>query len=247
MNDITLISCSYNTPQITLTMLKSFRKLHPELESLDIILMENSTNEETVELLKENNVPFVRNIGFTHNQGMEVAFDMCKTKYAIVVDTDIVFRKNITDLYNLVKENNWNLVGTECGDRGGLKLFPRIHPWFMIVDVEYVKANKIVFCDMVKMEQNNSSHLTSSTFVNYIPEHRVYDIGSTFYEDLKNVGADIKHYPECESYYEHYEGSSWHRDCPIKELAEVGQKTWNRYQKEIELVKDVNIDGFFVS
>lgn len=246
MKDLTLISCSYNTPQITLTMLKSFRNQHNDLEKMNVILMENSTNDETAELLVENNVPFVRNNGFTHNQGIELAFEKCKTKYALVVDTDIVFRKNVIDLYNLTKENGWNLVGTECGDRGGLKLFPRIHPWFMIVDIEFVKENKIVFCDMVKMKQNDSSHMTSSTFVNYVPVHRIYDIGSTFYEDMKNVGANIKHYPECEQYYEHFEGSSWHRSCPIQALVDIGNSTWDRYQKEIELVKDIDIGGFFV-
>ena len=39
MKDITLISCSYNTPHVTSNMLKSFINFHPECE---ILICENN-------------------------------------------------------------------------------------------------------------------------------------------------------------------------------------------------------------
>ena len=65
MDDLTLITCSYNTPDITLTMLKSWVSVHGEGQQR-LILSDNSTDNNTSDVLKLYNVPHLSNFGKTH-------------------------------------------------------------------------------------------------------------------------------------------------------------------------------------
>ncbi len=58
MNDLTLITCSYNTPDITLTMLKSWMSVHNRTQRL--VVCDNSTNDETSRVLDENKIPYFK-------------------------------------------------------------------------------------------------------------------------------------------------------------------------------------------
>ena len=243
--DFTLITCSYNTPEITLTMLKSFSVLHSEKTKL--LLMDNSTNDETHELLTRYGINCCRNSGFEHRQGVELAFEKCETKYALLVDTDIVFKKNVYDILENMEKCDLKLVGTECGDRGGLKLYTRIHPWFMFVDIGFVKEHGIKFCDIERMKLNGSGNFIEGSKETPDPNKRLYDIGSTFYEDVKSAGGSIKNFQGIESYYRHYEGSSWHRNCEISALRSVGEQTWRKYQSEIDKFKEIDISNNFLT
>lgn len=246
MKDLTLITCSYNTPKIIETMMKSF-KFHHNISNFPIIIMENSTNEETTEFLKSLDISFVRTFGGSHATQMEKALKMCKTRYAIVVDTDIVFTKSIESIFEDFKEKELTLAGVECGDRGGFMLYPRIHPWFMLIDIENVNTKNISFINYEKLEKTNSiCFYTLTVDSTLIKEQKHYDVGATFREDIIEAGLKVENRLDYENFFKHYEGSSWRMNCGNEELERIARDTWNNYQVEIEKYKDVDLKNIFV-
>ena len=214
---------------------------------MDLILIENSTNDETQKMLDSNGISYVKNPGGTHAKSMDIAFDLCKTKYALVVDTDIIFKKNVIGMFGKILESGIDLLGIECGDRGGYMLMPRIHPWFMFVNIESVKKNGIKFYDAERVKKSKSEGFYNNIPINdFISPEPMYDVGSTFYEDMKNAGLKISNTPVIQNWFQHYEGSSWQRASGHSGFEQLGNHVWNLYQKEIELVKNVNIKEFYI-
>lgn len=192
MKDLTLLSASYNTPGVTKTMLQSFFFHHPY--QVKVLISENSTNDSTVKILKENNVNFLRNKKMLHGPAVNLLLENCKTEYALLVDTDIIFLKNHQDIFEQFKENNLTLLGEICGDRGGKKLHKRVHPWHCFINVKNIKKNKIKFYDK---ERQSVVHDVG------------YDIGSMFFEDIHKNKLKIGDVNLNNDYYRHYEGMSW--------------------------------------
>ena len=192
MKDITLASCSYNTPIVTITMLKSFFKYHDET---NLLICENSTNEDTCFLLQKENVPFIKNKGGLHAPSVDLLIQNCKTKYMLLVDTDVIFLKSHNDIFEKFKENKLTLMGEICGDRGGKALYNRVHPWHCFIDIENIKTNNIKFFDINRLSNNNFT--------------KIYDVGASFFEDIKKHQLKIGNVNLHNVYYKHYEGMSW--------------------------------------
>ena len=239
MDDLTLISCSYNTPDVTLTMLRSFFKYHEETE---VLIIDNSTNDETEHLLVKNNIPYVRNKGGLHIQSIDILLSKIKTKYALLVDTDIIFYKNHNTIFNKFKEMDLTLLGEVCGDRGGKKIHNRVHPWHCFINVENIKQNNISFYNPEKQ---------------FSTSEKIYDVGCTFFEDIKNNKLKIGDIRLEGSYYNHYEGMSWrtkrfgnedgdidHNSNAVHNnihLYQYGLHIEEQYKREIEIYKDITI------
>lgn len=195
MRDLTLITCSYNTPEITLTMLRTFMSVHKRTQR--IVLIDNSTDERTSLLLSENKIPFTRIIGGTHGDGVNRALELCETKYALLVDTDIIFLKDHSNIFKQFKDMDLALMGKIEGDRGGKKIHKRVNPWHCFINVEQIKQNNIRFFDKAKMKESFKTD-------------KIYDIGSTFFEDVKNSKLKIGDVDFQKDYYIHLEGMSWY-------------------------------------
>ena len=178
MDDLTLITCSYNTPDITLTMLKSWVAVHNHKQHL--LLVDNSTNTDTQLLLKESNTPFIVNTGAYHGDGVNKALSLCKTEDALLVDTDIIFHKLE-------------------GDRGGKKIFKRVNPWHCFINVKHIRKYGISFFDIKKMKDSFKTDT-------------LYDVGSTFLEDIKKAKLKIGDVDLSNTYYTHFEGMSWYKN-----------------------------------
>ena len=191
MDNITLLSCSYNTPDITISMLKSFFSLH---EKTKVLICENSTNDDTVKLLDEHSVPYIRNVGGLHSPSVDILIENCKTDYALLVDTDVIFLKNHEKVFDMFKKCGASLLGTVCGDRGGKKLHYRVHPWHCFINIKHIKENGIKFFDGVRQSDKTG---------------RIYDVGATFFEDIRKSGLKIGDVNLQDDYYIHYEGMSW--------------------------------------
>jgi hypothetical protein len=191
MENLTLISCSYNTPDVTITMLRSFFTYHGKTE---VLIIDNSTNNDTEELLESYNIPFIRNKGGLHIQSVDTLLSNVKTKYALLVDTDIIFYKDHTPIFNKFKEMELTMLGEICGDRGGKKIHNRVHPWHCFLDIETIKQHKIKFYNPEKQ---------------FSKSDKIYDVGCTFFEDIKNCNLKIGDIKLEGSYYKHYEGMSW--------------------------------------
>ena len=73
----------------------------------------------------------------------------------------------------------------------------------------------------------------------------MYDVGSTFYEDIKSVGLKISNTPIIQEWFQHYEGSSWQRFSGHPGFEQLGNHVWQNYQKEIVSVKNTDIRNFY--
>lgn len=197
MEDLTLITCSYNTPDITLTMLRSWIASHDITQR--IILCDNSTNDETSNLLKLHNIPFIASTGASHGEGINYALNLCTTKYALLVDTDVVFLKNHSDIFKQFKDMDLTLMGKIEGDRGGKSIHKRVNPWHCFINVEDIKKHNITFFDSERMRESFSTN-------------KIYDIGSTFLEDIKRHNLKVGDIDLQNKLFIHFEGMSWYKN-----------------------------------
>lgn len=197
MDDLTLITCSYNTPDITLTMLKSWMYIHNRTQRL--IIIDNSTNSDTVSLLVEQKVPYILRPGMSHGDGVNEALKLCKTKYALLVDTDVIFMQDHTSIFKQFKDMDLAIMGKVEGDRGGKSIYNRVNPWHCFINVDKIKQHNITFFDEERMKASFSTT-------------KIYDIGSTFLEDVKKHNLKIGNVDLSTMYYTHLEGMSWYKN-----------------------------------
>jgi hypothetical protein len=191
MDNLTLISCSYNTPEVTENMLKTFTKYNP---NYNILICENSTDDLTLSLLGNNNIPYIRNYSGLHGPSVDLLLNSITTDYALLVDTDVLFLKNIDDLFEAFKGMDLAMMGEIVGDRGGKRLHKRVNPWFCFINVKQIKENGIKFYDEVRMKERG--------FVRY-------DVGSSFFQDIHSKKLKIGDFNGSGVYYRHFEGMSW--------------------------------------
>jgi len=193
--NFTLIACSYNTPILTLTMLKSFAKLHGS-GPFKLLLYDNSTNEETATLLTEQKIPFIRNPGGLHGPTVTKALRECKTPYALLVDTDIIFKQNMEHILSgFTQHLNIAAVGKASGPRGGKNIAIRLDPWFCLFNTKLINDNKIMYYRQIVSTDK-------SPWV-------IYDIGSSFVLDIKEANLKIVSINDIDKFFTHYEGGSW--------------------------------------
>jgi hypothetical protein len=227
---LTLATCSYNTPDVTVNMINSYRKFHG-VES-KVIMTDNSTNEETIRRIPEigYRLEIFRNPGFHHSIGVDFLIEHCKTKYMLLVDTDVLFLQSIDSLFDKFKQSGAAIGGVKQGSRGGLDLYDRIVPWFCFIDIEQIKKHNIKFFDQERFSQ----HLKCTG-----TRIKIYDVGATFYEDIFNAGLNVMEISEAEQnqYIKHYEGMSWRKYSGNKGLIDLANKTEQEYYTFLEIKK----------
>lgn len=239
MNDITLITCSFNTPVVTHNMLKSFVHFHPECP---ILVCENSTNDDTSDILLRSSVPFFINKGGLHGPSVDLLLERVKTKYALLVDTDVIFLRNHDQVFDQLCSQDVSLMGDIVGDRAGKLLHLRVHPWHCFINVENIRKHNIKFYDDVRMRSRNE---------------RRYDVGSSFFEDIRSAKLKIADYKGQNYLYKHYEGMSWHvnrfgehdGDIDVDETAthnnpgilNYGKMVQDQYAKQTEFLNNVTL------
>lgn len=192
--DLTILTCNYNTPTLTLNMLKSLKLVSNKKP--EILVVNTSSQIQSDDVFIENKIPFVNLINGTHGEGVNLGLTKIKTKYCLLVDTDILFLQDFEKPFNIFKEKKLTLMGKVVGDCGGKKLYPRVEPWFCFINVEDLKNNNIQFFDSIRSRKNNSSE-------------RVYDVGSTMFEDVVSNNLFIGDVDMTDKYFKHYGGMSW--------------------------------------
>jgi hypothetical protein len=247
-NDLTILCCSYNTPMHIETMLKSFINMHGD-GPFNIIIMENSTNSETSKLLDQNNIKYIKNPGGTHSKSIDELILNCQTKYGLLIDSDIVFLKPIDKLLEIMRSNDISLMGEICGNRGGYKLHPRVHPWFCLINIENIKNYKIKWHDQNRIDKTKSNYFYSSVPINPLKGNEIpfYDNGSTFYEDINNANLNIINAKGIRSYFNHYEGSSWHRQSGNEAFIKWGNNIYDRFLNYRKIYDNIIIKDKFKS
>jgi hypothetical protein len=214
---------------------------------MNVVIVENSTDERTCRILNENNIHYIRNQGGTHSKSVDIAFERCKTPYALLVDSDIVFLSNITEASNRFMQEKSVLAGIESGSRGGYSLKTRFVPWFMFVNVDEIKKHGIRFHDDRRINGTKSTGFYSNIPINNVcSETPMYDVGATFYEDVTNAGLNVLNIPTLQSLFFHAEGMSWQRVSGNEVYEHRGNGVWQLFQKLITTFKTVEIRNFYI-
>lgn len=243
INDLTIITCSFNTPFVTENMLKSFQYIHNKKQK--IILIENSNIIDENQFLSKNNIPFIVIDTKTHIASIDYAIKICKTRYALLIDTDIIFLKNIESLFQKIQNQNFTLIGELSKVVPGKVLKKRICPWFCFINIENVNKNNINFYDDSRLGADKH-----------------YDVGSSFFEDINNKKLNIGIINQNSGYFKHYIGMSWHSQLynpnlpdtdidrggthPNIDLYLAGLKTKEIYINETVYLKNVDIKNKFI-
>jgi glycosyltransferase involved in cell wall biosynthesis len=192
MEDLTIISCNYNTPNLIDNLIKSIKKTCINVPK--ILIMENSYND-TLSQIKNKDFDIDYNFNSSHGESVNKAFTLIKTRYILLVDSDVLFLKDIKILFEKFKESNAVLMGEIVGDRGGKSIYPRVNPWFCFMDLQTLNNYNIKFYDHYRTKQ--------------IKSEKIYDIGSTMYEDVLKNDLIIANAKMENVYFKHYEGMSW--------------------------------------
>lgn len=231
MKDLTIVTCDYNTPDLILNLRYSIR-LHIGSD-VKILVMNTSTDESDYNY---HDITKVNLSGLTHGKAVNIALDLVDTRYMLLVDSDILLLKDIKNVYQRFVEGGFALMGNVSGDRGGKKLFPRVDPWFCLMDLKQLREHDIKFFDEERTRKSRQMI-------------RVYDVGSTMFEDVMKNGLSIANVPLEGKYFKHYEGMSWRiqkydpnaPDTDIdfggthnnKALYEYGLKVKEQYYKDV--------------
>lgn len=190
--DFTLLTCNYDTPYVTSNMVKSYLQTS-SLKNHPIFVMDTSPKSG---ILEESSDYIIHDLpNATHGEAVNLALTIITTKHVLLVDSDILFTKDIAPIYKFCIDSGAALLGHVSGDRGGKSLYPRVDPWFCLMDVSLLKHHNITFFDPTRTKASRKSV-------------RVYDIGSTMFEDVGNAGLTVADIPD-NSYCKHYEGMSW--------------------------------------
>ena len=186
MEDLTIVTCNCDTPDLIINLKRSIEKHCSVLPKILVI----DTGESSMMGIQN-----IKMLNTSHGNAVNAAFDLVKTRYMLLVDSDVLFLKDIKQPYEKFKEGGFVLMGEVVGDRGGKSLYPRVNPWFCFIDLEQLKEHNINFYD---------HHRTKE-----IKSERIYDIGSTMFEDVIKAELTVANAKMENKYFKHYEGMSW--------------------------------------
>jgi len=223
MDDLTIVTCNHNTPEL--------------IENLKISL-EKIWNNYNLFVIDTGDQFTCGDIHFpmsSHGDAVNKTFNLINTRYMLLVDSDVLFLKDISRPFEKFKSGKFSLMGEVVGDRGGKSLYPRVNPWFCFMDFDQLKNNNIQFYDHYRTK--------------VLKSEKIYDIGSTMFEDVINAGLIVADVKMEGKYFKHYEGMSWRvqkynpvgGDTDIDvggthdniALYEYGLKVWEQYRMDV--------------
>lgn len=213
---LTIITCSYNYPELLKNLINSINKQYINYRP-NIIVCENSDNEnsfkENIKYLESQNCQWVRgdwcggSMGRSHASGVRKLIPMIKTKWAILLDTDIELLKPVNDLIKLCEKRNAIIAGLR-GIREKNHI-DRIHPWFMLFNAEIVQKENFYFNSDYKEEIEKINPLFEEN------KGKIYDVGCRFLEEIQykkykvmSINNWAKGWNES-PWFKHWEGLSW--------------------------------------
>jgi len=229
MNELTIASCFFNTPELLEPLLQSFFKHHKKNHP-HFLFMDNSTDDKTSNILKNYSFDYVKNPGMTHHEAVNQIFDIVKTRYLLLVDSDIIFKSNIEKLFEKFKSSGSTIGGEIQGSRGGFDIKDRIVPWFCFIDLQTINEEGIRFFVPEKhdfhTEWNEPNRIA-------LRQGKVnYDVGSEFYEAVTKKGhfAYSLNTNQCSNYYLHFEGMSWRKDDKNLHYVQMAKEVHRKYE-----------------
>ena len=202
MEDLTIVTCNYNTPELIVNLVKTIKKHHPIPPYIYVLNTGSSQYNTPWDDLfpKNDSVIGVKYTNFgelTHGEAVNKMMygPHIDTRYILLVDSDVLFLQDISKPFEKFKESGCVIMGEITGDRGGKKIHNRVNPWFCFMDLKVLRDYKIRFYDYFRSKVLNSD--------------KIYDVGSTMYEEIIANGLKIADVKLENKYFKHYEGMSW--------------------------------------
>lgn len=244
--ELTVLTANYNTPDLTVNMLKSLKEVSSELPK--VVVMNTSKSHQPNEL-DENEVPYYNFRHGIHGEAVNLGLRKVNTRYVLLVDTDIIFLKDWKPAFERFKAGNFTLMGKVVGNVAGKDLYERVEPWYCFIDVHHLKHMRTKFFD------------TDRTKLSKEIGKKIYDVGSTMFEDVTKAGGTVADVDLEGKYFRHYGGMSWRTQKynpsvgdtdidfggthPHKILYEIGTRVRQEYDRDVVRLADVNIKGAF--
>jgi hypothetical protein len=206
MEDLTIVTCNHYTPDLISNLVKSIKKTCVKVPQILIV----DTGDRWVEYQnnKKNKLQVANSdmlIGCrytylgetTHGEAVNTIMygTVIDTRYILLVDSDVLFLQDISKPFERFKESGSVLMGEVTGDRGGKTIHNRVNPWFCFMDLKILREHRIRFYDHFRSKVRKSD--------------KIYDIGSTMYEEILENGLTIADVKMEGKYFKHYEGMSW--------------------------------------
>lgn len=189
LNDITVLSVTFNNNLLTGLMLKSLVK---QLGTLpECIIIDNGTTLPADERLKDFVTVFdnrnqhvtgnYRQCSKNHCSTVDYALkNLVKTKWCLLVDNDVLFKPTVKKMLEDLNENEFDC----CGEIGWDDAPPeRLFPYFCLINVEKFRNEKLNYFDNDRCIGPGSKEIGACG-----PNTKRWykDTGCSFLEDIKD-------------------------------------------------------------
>lgn len=189
IDDITILSANFNTPDLTLHMIKSaFLQIG---RTIPVCIIDNSTiwpmpisSNTLITVIDNTNFKHTPNYGqcsANHCSSIEYAMNTIQTQYILLCDTDVLFKPMIKNILN-VPNGSYDVCGEVGWDKHpGDRLFP----YCCIIDNHKKRANGISYFDSNRIMVNclgipyNKDHPPKDNVQAY------FDTGASFLQDIQ--------------------------------------------------------------
>ena len=213
MDNITLVCVGWNQRKALELMLKSYVFNHFYGGVLKAIIVDNGSTDGSKEWLVENEIPFISlngNIG--HEQAINYIYPLIKTKYALIVDTDIEFLRNVYGEYMHLLNDETKLIGDYIiGDQLNAPVKPRVGAWFYLFDIEAMRGHGVnTFRDSSDWSYDVCSWMTEKILqhgykIHHVPrlnediDHELISMQYPTHNHIGKVSWDISKHMDRES------------------------------------------------
>ena len=217
MDNLTLLTVNFNTPEYIFALSKSIKKFFPEYKN-KLIVVDNSTRKtfdagmtgdlnvvyfddtlyKELEALPPSKYTIAGNYNSAHHCltiGWAIN-NLVKTDYLLLLDSDIVFTKNVKPFFDDFINNDYSLYGFK---RTTYKC-PAIAPWCCFINVKKMRDLNITYYDFNR--------------ILYVNDNLTHDTGASLYEDFVRAGCKIKETPN-NYFWLHFKGGSVFKDRGI--------------------------------
>lgn len=169
-NEITLLSATFNKHDFTLQMLKSLYSIVGK-NLPKIIILDNSDKtffpkieNPFISVLDNTNFKYTKNYrqpSMNHCASIDYALRTIKTKYTLLCDNDIIFKKNFLDFFNDFE--SYDLIGEIGYDRVPPA---RLYPYICLINNQFVSSKRIHYFDENRCMIKNATMDTGCSFYN---------------------------------------------------------------------------------
>lgn len=220
-------------------MLKSYVKHHYKGVPLNLMLIDNGSDDDSYLHFVENGLPVFRfGVNHGHEQSLNIMYNEIHTEYVALCDTDVIYTANTHEAYLPQLTGNVVAAGEYItGDRLHDAVRPRLSPWFMMFNIH-------------KMKEAGVNKFRDS-------EDWSYDVASWYTEKMQEKGFSFINIPRAGGHIDydllgmvypthiHLGKLSWNLENHPDRYDEVMRR--RAYVREkLEEFKDVNLNGKFI-